>query len=254
MLSYRAYAREGDKVVMLIHGSSGVSSGMHAMARALAEAGFAVYVPDLRGHNGDGRLGDIDYFGQLDDDLADLMLVVRREHPQAGVALVGHSSGGGFALRVAEGPDGGSFARYVLLAPALHYGAPTWRPGSGGWATAFVPRIIGLTMLDRLGVRWFQHLPVVAFAVPAEGPVRLAPTYSFVMLQDFSAPRDDLERMGQVRTPLALLVGEQDELFHADRFAPLLPGTPVQVLPGVDHMGIIIRPDAIAAVLATLRR
>jgi alpha-beta hydrolase superfamily lysophospholipase len=61
---------------------------------AAAAAGFSVYVPDLRGHGADGRLGDIDYLGQLDDDLADLIEVVRREHPQAAVTLVGPSSHG----------------------------------------------------------------------------------------------------------------------------------------------------------------
>jgi non-heme chloroperoxidase len=256
MLSYRLYPHDGSRVAVLIHGSSGESSAMHAVARALAQAGYAVYVPDLRGHADDGRLGDIDYPGQLDDDLVDLMQVVRHDHPQAGVALVGHSSGGGFVLRIAEGPDSALFARFVLLAPALHYGAPTWRPGAGGWAVPFVPRLIGLTILDRLGVTWFQHLPVVAFAVDPSVPVRLAPTYSYVMQRNFSAPHDDLARFGQVRQPVALLVGAQDEIFYADRFAPLLgplrPTTTFQVVPGVDHMGLITQPEAITAIVATL--
>ncbi len=255
-LSYRAYADERERAVVLIHGSSGESTGMHALARAVAAGGFAVYVPELRGHGVDGRLGDIDYAGQLDDDLEDLMKVVRREHPRAEVILVGHSSGGGFALRIAEGPKQSLFSRYVLLAPALHYGAPTWRPGAGGWARPFIPRIAGLTILHRLGVRWFEHLPVVAFAIPAEAPVRLAPTYSYVMQQSFCAPSDDLARLGQVRAPIVLLVGEADEVFYADRFAPLLrpqrQEMPIEVLPGVDHMGLVTRPDAIAAVVAAL--
>ncbi len=229
---------------------------MHALARAIAGAGYAVYVPDLRGHADDGRLGDIDYAGQLDDDLVDLMRVVRHEHPTAGVALVGHPSGGGFVLRFAEGSHTGLFARYVLLAPALHYGAATWRPGAGGWAIPFVPRLIGLNIVDRLGVNWFQHLPVVAFAVNPRAPVRLAPTYSFVMQHNFSAPNDDLARFGQVRAPVALLVGADDEIFYADRFAPLLgplrPATTFQMVPGVDHMGLITRPEALAAIVATL--
>jgi non-heme chloroperoxidase len=206
-LSYRLYPHDGDRVAVLIHGSSGESSAMHALARALSGVGYAVYVPDLRGHGDDGRLGDIDYPGQLDDDLVDLMTVVRHDHPRAGVALVGHSSGGGFVLRIAEGPHADLFSRYVLLAPALHYGASTWRPGVGGWATPFVPRIIGLKILDRLGIHWFQHLPVVAFAVDPSVPVRLAPTYSLVMQRNFAAPDDDLARFGQVRAPVALLVG-----------------------------------------------
>jgi non-heme chloroperoxidase len=256
-LSYRLYPHEGDRVAVLIHGSSGVSAVMHVVARALAQAGYAVYVPDLRGHADDGRLGDIDYPGQLDDDLVDLMLVVRQDHPHAAVALVGHSSGGGFALRIAEGPNAGLFVRYVLLAPALHYGAPTWRPNAGGWATPFVLRIVGLNILDRLGVTWFQHLPIVAFAVDPSAPVRLTPTYSFVLQRDFSAPNDDLARFGGVRAPVALLVGAQDEIFYADHYAPLLgplrPATTFQVVPGVDHMGLITQPAAIAAIVATLR-
>ena len=256
-LSYRLYPHDGDRVAVLIHGSSGESSGMHAVARALAAVGFAVYVPDLRGHADDGRLGDIDYAGQLDDDLVDLMQVVRHDHPQAGVALVGHSSGGGFVLRIAEGRHTGLFARYVLLAPALHYGAPTWRPGAGGWATPFIPRIIGQSILDRLGIHWFQHLPAVAFAVTPNVPVRLAPAYSYVMLQNFAAPNDDLARFGQVHAPVALLAGAQDEIFYSDRFAPLLgplrPAATLQVVPGVDHMGLITQPEALAAIVATLQ-
>jgi alpha-beta hydrolase superfamily lysophospholipase len=256
-LSYRLYPHEGDRVVVLIHGSSGVSAVMHVVARGLAQAGYTVYVPDLRGHADDGQLGDIDYPGQLDDDLVDLVQVVRHDHPGARVALVGHSSGGGFALRIAEGPNSELFARYVLLAPALHYGAPTWRPNAGGWATPFVPRIIGLNILDRLGVTWLQHLPVVAFAVDPSAPVRLALTYSFVMQRNFSAPNDDLARFGGVGAPVALLIGAQDEIFYADRYSPLLgplrPATTFQVVPGVDHMGLITQPAAIAAIVATLR-
>lgn len=256
-LTYRLYPHDGERVVVLIHGSSGESSGMHALARAIAAAGFAVYVPDLRGHNADGRLGDIDYPGQLDDDLADLMHVVRHDHPMASVSLVGHSSGGGFVLRIAEGRTSALFARYVLLSPALPYNAPTWRPGSGGWASPYKLRIIALTILDRFGIGWFQHLPVVAFAVARDAPVRLAPTYSAVMLRNFGPPRDGLARLAQVRAPMALLIGADDEIFYADRFAPLLhplkTDLPIQVVPGVDHMGMVTRPEALTEVVAALR-
>jgi pimeloyl-ACP methyl ester carboxylesterase len=60
-----------------------------------------------------------------------------------------------------------------------------------------------------------------------------------------------------VRELVALLVGARDEIFYADRFAPLLdplrPATQIQVVPGVDHMGLITQPEAIAATVATLR-
>ena len=76
-----------------------------------------------------------------------LSRVVRKTAPTAPLTLVGHSSGGGFALRVAGSPIQNLFERTVLLAPYLGYDAPTTRPNSGGWANADIPRIIGLMAL-----------------------------------------------------------------------------------------------------------
>ena len=89
-----------------------------------------------------------------------------RPSPSAPLTLVGHSSGGGFALRVAGSPIQNLFERSVLLAPYLGYDAPTTRPSSGGWANADIPRIVGLMALRGIGVTCCEALPVLAFAVP----------------------------------------------------------------------------------------
>ena len=86
--------------------------------------------------------------------------------PTAPLTLLGHSAGGGFALRVASSPIQNLFARTVLLAPYLGYDAPTNRPDSGGWASADIPRILGLLALRGLGIDCCEALPVLAFAVP----------------------------------------------------------------------------------------
>ena len=91
-----------------------------------------------------GTRGDIGYVGQLEDDLADFVAVVRKTNPSVPLTLIGHSAGGGFALRVAASPIQNLFGRTVLLAPYLGYKAPTNRPNSGGWANADIPRFIGL--------------------------------------------------------------------------------------------------------------
>jgi non-heme chloroperoxidase len=256
-LSYRLYPGTGPDVAVLIHGSSGESSGMHAVAKALSAIGDTVYVPDLRGHGHDGRPGDIDRIGQLDDDLADLVDVIRPLHPRADLILVGHSAGAGFVLRIAEGPQARRFSRFVLLSPALAYGAETYRPNVGGWATPFVGRIIALTILNRLDVRWFNGLPIVAFAVDPHAPVPLDATYSYRMQANFSAPADALARLSTEKQPLAVLVGSEDEIFYADRFAPLIhrerPNVPVILVPGVDHMGMVTEPRALAAVATAVR-
>ena len=256
-LSYRLYPGTGPDVVVLIHGSSGESSGMHALAKTLSAIGETVYAPDLRGHGHDGNPGDIGYIGQLDDDLVDLVGVIRPLHPHAGVILVGHSSGGAYVLRIAEGPNAHWFKRFVVLSPAMPHGGETLRPYAGGWVTPFVGRIIAIKFLNRLGIRWFNGLPIIAFAVDPHASVPLDATYSYRMQQTFTAPQDAIARLSSIRQPLAVLVGSEDELLYADRFAPLIkrerPDVPVTLVPGVDHMGMVTDLRALTAIATAIR-
>ncbi len=256
MLAFRSYGA-GDAVIVLVHGASGSSQDMHALAKALSAAGASIYAIDARGHGGSGRRGDIDYIGQLDDDLADFVAtIVEPTHAGGRIALVGFSSGGGFALRIGSGRYRTLFDRYVLLSPYLQYDAPTTRPANRNgqvWARPFVPRIVGLSILNRIGVHWFDGLPVIAFAV-APG-TNQTPTYSFRLLTNFGADRDylaDLRKVDRAR----VLVGADDELLRAAEFAPLLrqvrPDIDVTVLSGIGHMAMITDPNAIEAIRAAL--
>lgn len=147
-LAYRHYPARGaanGKVAILVHGSSGSSVAVHALADALAAHGIETYAPDIRGHGGSGTRGDIGHIGQLEDDMADLVALVRKTAPDAPITLLGHSAGGGFVLRVASSDIKDQFVRTIMLAPYLGYDAPTNRPQSGGWASADVPRFLGLS-------------------------------------------------------------------------------------------------------------
>ena len=137
---------------MAVHGSSGSSVAVHALAKALAARGVETYAPDIRGHGASGTRGDIAYVGQLEDDLADFVAEIRKANPTAPLTLVGHSSGGGFALRIAASPIQNLFARTVLLSPYLGYDAPSSRKDAGGWASPDIPRIIAFSVLHRFGI------------------------------------------------------------------------------------------------------
>src|SRR6267154_5164349 len=171
MLGFRHYPASGPatgRAAIVVHGSSG-SSGttIHALSAALAARGVETFAVDIRGHGASGARGDLGYVGQLEDDLADFVAVVRKTTPDAPLTLIGHSAGGGFALRVAASPIQNLFARTVLIAPYLGYDAPTNRPNSGGWASGDLPRILGLVALRKIGIDCCEALPALAFAVPS---------------------------------------------------------------------------------------
>jgi pimeloyl-ACP methyl ester carboxylesterase len=255
-LAYRLYPAahdETDWLAILAHGSSASSDAMNAVALALAQAGCVAVAVDARGHGASGSRGDIGYVGQLEDDLADLVTQLREAYPKARLTLIGHSAGGGFALRVAAAPIGASFDRIVLLAPYLGYRAPTNRPaeGSGLWAAPDIPRIVAITILERLGIDWPQSLPVIAFANRPEAAKFVTSRYSFRLLANYGPPPDWKGALQAAAGRIELIAGENDELMDASAYqsvvAPL--GVRVTLLPGVDHIGVVRQPAALAAIV-----
>lgn len=255
---YRATPRNPERVVIAIHGSSAFGASMHPLAKALRDAGITVYAPDIRGHGASGRRGDIDYAAQLDDDLADLTTAIRAAHPNAKLTLLGFSSGGGFALHSAATPTGKQFDRAILISPMLGPRAPTIRPEAYTWARPFIPRIIGLTILDRIGVHTFENLPALAFAVPAdkEAASRLAGIYSFRMLMAFGT-KDYAADLRNAQCALAVIVGGADELFAGDRFPATIRAertdVSVNVIPGLGHAAMVIDRRAFDAIIAAIQ-
>jgi alpha-beta hydrolase superfamily lysophospholipase len=250
-LAYRHYPARGaasGKIAILLHGSSGSSPAVHALADALAAHGVETYAPDIRGHGGSGTRGDIAYFGQLDDDMADLVALVRKASPGEPITLLGHSAGAGFALRVASSPLKDQFARTIMLAPYLGYDAPTNRPQSGGWASADIPRFLAIRMLDRIGIDCCDALPTLAFAVPPNSARILASTYSFRLMRNF-ATRGYKADLAAVTRPITLIAGADDELMLSDKYADAIhavaPQAEVKLIGGVNHMGVVSTPKAV---------
>jgi pimeloyl-ACP methyl ester carboxylesterase len=259
-IAFRVWAAwapaEPERVVIAIHGSSAASSSLHALAKALQAEGLSVYAPDIRGHGGTGRRGDIDYAAQLDDDLADFVALVRKQHPAARLVLMGFSSGGGFALHGAALPIGRELERTVLLSPMLGPRAPTVRTGGDPWAKPFLPRIYALLILDKLGIHAFDRLPALAFGIAPGNPADLTGVYSFRLMRAFGT----WDYAGDLRAapaPIAVLVGEKDELFAADLFAPTIhavrPDVSVTVVPGLNHIEMTTDPRAVPAIAAAVR-
>lgn len=267
-----ARGAQGGPVVLLLHGvlASGAEPAIAEAARRLeGAAGVSVYRLDLRDHGlsaSRGRqdhLADLDHIGQFEEDVADVLAHLRREHPEAPLVLAGHSMGGGIALRYLARPElraGADVDGVLLYAPLLGERSPTARkaakaePGAPPLVRAAVPRIVGLALLNLLQIRVLNGLGTLYFDLPADLPVR---GYSFRAMASL-APEDYRAALRSGDRPLLAIVGSNDEAFQAEaypRVIALHPKGETVLVPGASHDGVLTDPrstDAAATWLRTL--
>ncbi|MEO1668276.1 MAG: alpha/beta fold hydrolase [Chloroflexota bacterium] len=257
-LMYRHYAVDSDRALILLHGSGSHSEYLYPLAMAIAASGEAnVYTPDLRGHGENPeRRGDIDYIDQFIDDVADLMAHIQEERSFAQIIVGGHSSGGGLTLRFAESDYNNQADAYLLLAPYVAFNAPTTRPNSGGWATPYTGRIIGLILLNNVGITALNGLPAIDFDMPPEfrtGTETLSYTYR---LNTGYAPQNYAVALEAIDVPLLLVAGGADEAFFADQYESTVTAyteADVVILPDVSHMGAVVDEDVQMPVIEWLQ-
>lgn len=247
-------APAGAPLLVLLHGSGWHGGEFGELAEAL-KGQAQIVIPDLRGHGAaPARRGDVDYIGQLEDDVADLIAHYAAERQE--VVLAGHSSGGGLAVRFAGGPHGGLIDRAVLIAPFLKYNAPTTRPNSGGWAHPLTRRIVAITLLNKLGITSQNDEVVIEFAFPdavLSGPAgaTATPAYTYRMNTSF-APRADYLADVAALPDFLLIAGTGDEAFVAEGYEPLMSGVTdrgrYRLIEGAGHLDIVNRPEAARAI------
>lgn len=245
-LSYRTYEgrREGahNKVVICLHGSGSHGAYLHDLALYLADQVGMCLVPNLRGHYGSGKQrGDCAYVGQLEDDLIDLINALHLQNKQ--IYVLGHSSGGGLAIRLAGSQYKNCFAGYILLAPAIPT-APTMKQGNT-WADVSLFKIISLSILNRLGIHRFNHTNVIRFHMPPafqNGTETLCYTFNLNTSYHPRVPFEkDIEGLGN---RYLCIVGEKDELMQPDAYKNILQKDKIAILPNEKHLPIVNNPNA----------
>ncbi len=241
-LPLRVYrAEESDTVLILLHGISLYGYYFDEMATYLAKGSVAtVYAPDLRGHGyGMSPRGHLDYEDQLVDDIADLVAHVRQEMPEARIVVGGHSAGGGLVVRLAgsdqaEGVDG-----YLLIAPALGIEAPSTNEDFGGLIKVRLPRLIGLSLLNGIGLGAMDGLDVLYLTYPDEVQrERQVLTYSWRYTKALT-PSDYQRDLESIEAPLLLVAGDEDEIFNAEYYPSIIenhaPHGQVVIKAGFNH-------------------
>lgn len=242
----RRYESNVDTAVILLHGISEDGRYLHPYASFLAGGGLAeVYVPDLRGYGpSPERRGDVDYIGQLDDDIEDLLAAVKRDRPRSKIIMAGHSGGGATALRTLDKAYAGTFDGYLLLAPAIHPSAPINKPNSPtSTIRVDIPKIVLLTLLSGIGIRLFNHWTVLRNEWPTERKHPGASLeLSFRMVVSRVLGSKYGKTLRKLTKPALVVVGSEDEEFLADQYAPFFAKynkAEVIVVPGSNHDGIL---------------
>jgi pimeloyl-ACP methyl ester carboxylesterase len=259
-LAYRYYDSAADRILIFVHGSSYHGAGYHALASAVSLAGAAkVVLPNLRGHYQSGRRrGDVDYIGQLEDDLADLIAFLRSEHRDGPITLGGHSSGGGLAIRFAGGSHRADVKSFLLLAPIIPR-SPSVRGGTaGGWANLHWRRLYGLLALNAVGIHGFDGMSVVEFNKPAkywDGTETLS--YSYRLNASYHPRFDYAADIAALGGNTLVLVGANDQAIDPDALRAELAksdaAAQVAVLPDVNHFGIFSDKASLARIVDWLK-
>jgi non-heme chloroperoxidase len=251
-LAYRLYESPSNRILIFIHGSSYHGGGYHLLASAIsADGGAKVVLPNLRGHYQSGRRrGDVDYIGQLEDDIDDLIHSLRAQGFTGPITLGGHSSGGGLAIRFAGGAYASEVSNYLLLSPIIPLSKATRQGDAGGWAILHWNRLYGLLALNAVGITGFNGLPIVTFNKPPEfwnGTETLS--YSYRLNASYHPrPRyhNDIKALA-ART--LVLVGDKDEAVDPRALRELIaddaPQAQMKILRDVNHFGIFTERPAL---------
>jgi pimeloyl-ACP methyl ester carboxylesterase len=216
--------------VVLLHGGLGHSGNFGRQVPALLDAGYRVVAVDSRGHGRSTR----DERPYSYERLASDVLAVLDACGIDRAALVGWSDGACTAL-------------------VLAHRAPERAAGVFFFACNMDPS--GTLELDEanplLGRCFGRHVKDYAALSPT--PQAFEALAEAVNRMQQTEPNYSVERLAEIRTPVRIVQGEDDEFIkrdHAEHLARTIPGADLQILPQVSHFAPLQRPDLFnAAVL-----
>ncbi len=232
--------------VVLLHGFTHTGASWDPVVSALGER-YRALAPDIRGHGSASARTPVTLEGVLDDLTA---LAPDR------FTLVGYSMGGRIALHAALRLPG-RIERLVLIGASPGIADPTEREARLRDDERLADEIEG-TSIEAFAQRWAQT-PVLAgqppnvLAAAHADRLRNRPAGLAMALRGLgNAALPSLwEHLGEIRIPVALVVGERDEKFRAiaDRMAGGLAAVEVIVVAGAGHAVHLEAPARVASMI-----
>jgi non-heme chloroperoxidase len=271
-LSFDTYscdpATPAKATVVFLHGSTYNTKRYAVIAKALLKQQFDVVLLDWRGHGAsEGQRGDVDYVGQLEDDLSDFIDYYRNES-ELPIILGGHSAGAVVCLRYTVKYGCDKIDSLAIVAPAIsspmeairyrapasewqykvrYFRAPQPQDAAPEAALKHAPTFKASAFLWAKFLPFLRHRAILTFPAnpkmaEVEGRV-LGYSYNLMLSCDIT---DYANALNRLNVPVLLMAGESDEILHPDFIATLfhwhLPphiDKKLVELPRVNHMSVV---------------
>ncbi|WP_042142383.1 MULTISPECIES: alpha/beta fold hydrolase [unclassified Pseudoalteromonas] len=222
--------------VIFLHGSTYNSRRYANIAKVLNQQNYAACLINWRGHGGsEGRLGTVDYIGQLEDDLADFITHYQQVCDQP-LILAGHSAGAVICLRYIDKYGCNNIDGVSFIAPAINGPLETvrYKHTSAKWqyqisyfraakpaitppahALTYAPSLKTLPFIVAKLLPFMRHKPILSFPANErmarlEGRV-LHYSYNLMLSCDIN---NYPSAFNKISVPVLLLCGKHDEVVH----------------------------------------
>lgn len=244
-------AGEGGRPLLISHGFTGAKEDFADVADPLADAGWWVIAPDLRGHGASDQPEQEEAYSLA--VFAEDLFVLADQLGWDRFALLGHSMGGMIAQEMALGrPE--RIDRLVLMStshgPIDELDPETVEVGVAILREQGLPALLEmLTLLPKAEptpseVRVRAERP--GYVEFADGKVhRCSGAMYAAMGMELTSRHDRLDDLTSLTMPTLVIVGDEDRLMLAPshRMAAAIPGAELVVVPDAAHSPQFENPD-----------
>ena len=252
-------AGAGGRPLLMVHGFTGAKEDFADFFDRLAERGWHVVAPDLRGHGAsDHPSRPQDY--SLDLFEADVLALVD-DLAWDRFVLLGHSIGGMISQAIAL-HDPGRLDGLVLMDTVPD--APSLGGGAAMLLYKVVARVLGMKAMARILRKPPPGSPTSVTRLYAERPgygewtrskvLATSPVMARAVTAELGGLTDRVPELRSLDLPVLVIAGEHDMPGFVDgsqRMAEAIPGATLAVLPGAAHNPQLETPDAWWASLTT---
>ena len=282
-LSYDKFnATEHKATMIFLHGSTYNSRRYASIAKALCAQSYNSCLLNWRGHGSyNDKTGDLDYIGQLEDDLADFISHYQQSNDQP-IVLGGHSAGAVICLRYIAKYGCDNIDAVNFIAPAINGPLETvrYQQASASWqyrinhfraaqpitlapeaALQHAPTLKMWPFWIAKLLPFMRHKTILTFPA-SERMAKLEGrtlNYSYNMMLSCDI-NNYPAAFNQINVPVLLLAGQLDEVLHPDLLSTIYHwhlsakiNKQLIELPNVNHMGVVpaarkILPDWLSSI------